>query len=69
MDDFLYTCLKFKTLIPIIKQSKQSPLSPDSLDISNPNIEAIHKSPINFLILENNFKHETTKIVTINVLD
>ena len=64
IDDFLYTSPKFKTVIPITNQNKQSLFTRDSNNISNPDIEKITQTPCLSLASEN--KCETSKIVAID---
>ena len=64
IDDFPYTSPKFKTVIPITNQNKQSSFTRDSNNISNPDIETITQTPCLSLASEN--KCETSKIVAID---
>ena len=64
IDDFSYISTKFKTAIFITNQNKQSSFTPDSNNISNPDIETINQTPCLPLASEN--KSETSKIVAID---
>ena len=62
--DFMCTSPKFKTVIPITNQNKQSSFTQDLNNISNPGIKTIVQAPCLTLASEN--KCETPKIVAID---
>ena len=65
-DDFSYISTKFKPVISIKNQNKQSSFTPDSNNVSNPDIEIINQTRCLPLASEN--KSETSKTVAIDAL-